>query len=133
MKKLEINLKKINSFGAYALGMVLSIIIAFCFAVPFGIGYAIDWVTDLILYTVIIEVSLDFVGKLREEKSRLCWEYFVGIAIVLASDWCFMAGAHQTETKPWAIWLGVTAFLGVCAGVWFDKMVKKAYAKKLSK
>lgn len=129
MKKLDMS--KMNAFGYNAIGMILSIIIAFCFAVPFGIGYAIDWVSDLILYTVIIEVSLDFVGKLREGKTRLCWEYFVGIAIVLASDWCFMACAHETETKPWAIWLSITVALGVTAGVWFNKAVSKGYARKL--
>ena len=129
MKKLDFT--KMNSFGYNAIGMVLAIIIAFCFAIPFGIGYAIDWVSDLILYTVIIEVSLDLVGKFREQKSRVCWQYFVGIGLILLADWSFMAAAHEVETKPWAIWLSITAGLGMAAGYWFNKVVAKAYAKKL--
>jgi len=131
MKKLgKPDFTKLGSFGCNALGMVLSIIVAFGFSIPFGIGYAIDWVTDLILYTVIIEVALDFVGKLKEGGKRLCWEYFVGIVVVLLADWSFMAAAHQTETIPFAKWCAILAVLAIGASVWFCIMVKKAYSKR---
>lgn len=129
MKKLE--LTKMSSFTCNVLGMIISIIIAFGFSLPFGIGYAIDWVTDLILYTVIIEVALDLVAKLKEEKSRICWEYLCGLVLLLLTDWGFMFTAHQTENNPFFICGTVTIFLAVASFVWFKLLVSKGYKRKL--
>lgn len=135
MKKLKIDFSKMGSFLANFLSAILSVIIAFLFALPFGVGYAIDWVTNLILYTVIIEVSLDFVLKLKNEKEKICWKYVVGCVLVLLTDWCFMATAHQTENQKFFAFLAITAFLAVCSAVWFAIVVKRQYevAEKTAK
>lgn len=132
MKKLTLqkpDFTKLGSFGCNLLGAFLSVIVAFVFAFPFGIGYAIDWVTDLILYTVIIEVALDFVTKLHEGGKKFCWEYFVGIVLVLLTDWSFMAAAHQTENLLFGRWCAIVAVGIIGSAVWFCIPVKKKYAK----
>lgn len=129
----KIKFESMSTAFANFLGIVLAIIVGFIFSLPWGIGYAIDWVTNLALYSVIIEVAIDFVSKLREkEHPRLCWEYFVGVVLILGAVWSMMATAHTTENTPFFIWLAVTAFIGTGAAVWFHLAVKKAYEKKLA-
>ena len=118
---------------ANLLGIVLALVVGLIFSLPWGIGYAIDWVTNLALYSVIIEVAIDFVTKLKENKHpRLCWEYFVGVAMILGAVWSMMATAHTTENKPFFIWLAVTVFIGVASAIWFHLAVNKAYKKRLA-
>ena len=129
----KIKFESMSPALANFLGIVLAIIVGFIFSLPWGIGYAIDWVTNLALYSVIIEVAIDFVSKLREkEHPRLRWEYFVGVVLILGAVWSMMATAHTTENTPFFIWLAVTAFIGIGAAVWFHLAVKKAYEKKLA-
>lgn len=118
---------------ANLLGIVLALVVGLIFSLPWGIGYAIDWVTNLALYSVIIEVAIDFVTKLKEkDHPRLCWEYFVGVAMILGAVWTMMATAHTTENMPFFKWLAFTVLIGVGAAVWFHLSVKKAYEKRLA-
>lgn len=129
----KIKFEKMSPAVANFLGIVLAIIVGFIFSLPWGIGYAIDWVTNLALYSVIIEVAIDFVGKLKEKNHpRLCWEYFVGIAAILGAVWSMMATAHTVEIQPFFIWLAVTVLIGIGASVWFHLAVRKAYEKRLA-
>ena len=129
----KVKFENISPAVANLLGIVLAIMVGFVFSLPWGIGYAIDWVTNLALYSVIIEVAIDFVSKLREkEHKRLCWEYFVGIGLILGGVWSMMATAHTVEIMPFFKWLAFTVLIGVGAAVWFHLAVKKAYEKKLA-
>ena len=129
----KIRFENMSPAVANLLGIILALIVGLVFSLPWGIGYAIDWVTNLALYSVIIEVAIDFVGKLKEKDyPRLCWEYFVGIAMILGAVWSMMATAHTTENRPFFIWLAVTVFIGVAAAIWFHLAVNKAYGKRLA-
>ena len=129
MKK-KIDFSKMSTFTCNFIGAVIATIVAFLCTLPWGVGYAIDWVTNLILYTVIIECSLDLVIKLKNQKELLCWQYYVGLVAILLSNWSFMATAKQTENKPFFIWLSITAALTAVTGIWWNKAVKGAYEKK---
>ena len=86
---------------ANLLGIVLALVVGLIFSLPWGIGYAIDWVTNLALYSVIIEVAIDFVTKLKEkDHPRLCWEYFVGVAMILGAVWTNRRKTTNTDALP---------------------------------
>lgn len=118
---------------ANLLGIVLALVVGLIFSLPWGIGYAIDWVTNLALYSVIIEVAIDFVTKLKEkDHPRLCWKYFVGVAMILGAVWSMMATAHTTENGPFFKWLAATVLISVASAIWFHLTVKPAYEKRLA-
>ena len=88
--------------------------------------------TNLALYSVIIEVAIDFVTKLKEkDHPKLCWQYFVGIVMILGAVWSMMATAHTVEVTPFFIWGAVTVFIAIGASIWFHLAVKSAYEKRL--
>ena len=129
----KIRFENMSPAVANLLGIILALIVGLVFSLPWGIGYAIDWVTNLALYSVIIEVAIDFVGKLKEkDHPRLCWEYFVGIAMILGAVWSMMATAHTTENGPFFKWLAATVLISVAAAIWFHMAVKPAYEKRLA-
>lgn len=128
--KHKIDFSKMGSFAQNLLGATLGIIVAFLISLPWGVGYAIDWITNLILLTVVIQVGNDFVLKLKEHRELICWQYIVGLVLIILSDWSFMATAHQTENRPFFIWGAVTATAIVLTSVWWNLIVKKAYESK---
>ena len=133
--KVKINFGKMGTFLEYLLGSVLGIAIAFLTALPWGVGYAIDWVTNLVLLAAVLQASNDLVRKIKlkyadEPKNYLCWQYIVGEVGILACDVCFLAASKQTETNPFFVLVAVTALLIVLTAVWFNLVVKKAYAKR---
>jgi hypothetical protein len=130
MKRLDFT--KMGSFVQNLLGAVLGIIVAFLLSLPWGVGYAIDWVTNLVLLTVVIQVGNDFVLKLKSAKHLICWQYVVGLVAIILSDWAFMATSHQTENTPFFIWLAITAAATTITAIWWNLAVKKAYAKRLA-
>lgn len=130
MKKIDFS--KMGSFAQNLLGAVLGIVVAFLISLPWGVGYAIDWITNLVLLTVVIQVGNDFVIKLKEHRELICWQYIVGLVLIILADWAFMATAHQTENNPFFIWGAITATATALTAVWWNLVVKKAYAEKLA-
>lgn len=129
----KIKFERMSPAVANLLGIILALVVGLVFSLPWGIGYAIDWVTNLALYSVIIEVAIDFVTKLKEkDHPKLCWQYFVGVVLILGAVWTMMFTAHTTENRPFFKWLAVTVLIGVAAAIWFNKAVKPAYEKRLS-
>lgn len=128
MKKIDFS--KMGSFAQNLLGAILGIIVAFLISLPWGVGYAIDWITNLVLLTVVIQVGNDFVLKLKEHRELICWQYIVGLVLIILSDWAFMATAHQSENIPFFIWGAITATAIVLTSIWWNLVVKKAYALK---
>ena len=129
----KIKFEKMSPAVANLLGIILALVVGLVFSLPWGIGYAIDWVTNLALYSVIIEVAIDFVTKLKEkDHPKLCWQYFVGIVMILGAVWSMMATAHTVEVTPFFIWGAVTVFIAIGASIWFHLAVKSAYEKRLS-
>ncbi len=133
--KLKINFGRMGTFLEYLLGTVLGIVIAFLIALPYGVGYAIDWVTNLVLLAAVLQASNDFVRKLKlkyadEPKNYLCWQYIVGELGIIACDVCFFCASKQTETEPFFILVAVTGLLIVLTAVWFNKMVRRVYAQR---
>lgn len=128
MKKIDFS--KMGSFAQNLLGAILGIIVAFLISLPWGVGYAIDWITNLVLLTVVIQVGNDFVLKLKEHRELICWQYIAGLVLIILSDWAFMATAHQSENIPFFIWGAITATAIVLTSIWWNLVVKKAYALK---
>ena len=129
----KIKFERMSPAVANLLGIILALVVGLVFSLPWGIGYAIDWVTNLALYSVIIEVAIDFVTKLKEkDHPKLCWQYFVGIVMILGAVWSMMATAHTVEVTPFFIWGAVTVFIAIGASIWFHLAVKSAYEKRLS-
>lgn len=129
MKKIDFS--KMGSFAQNLLGAILGIVVAFLISLPWGVGYAIDWITNLVLLTVVIQVGNDFVLKLKEHRELICWQYVAGLILIILADWAFMATAHQTENNPFFIWGAITATLIALTAVWWNLVVKKAYAERL--
>lgn len=137
MSLKKINFSKMGSFVQNLLGAVLGIIVAFLLSLPWGVGYAVDWVTNLILLTVVIQVGNDFVLKLKQKYTEgqpnlICWQYIVGLVLIILSDWSFMAFAHQTENNPFFIWGAITALTITATAIWWNLVVKKAYEKRIA-
>ena len=129
----KIKFERMSPAVANLLGIILALVVGLMFSLPWGIGYAIDWVTNLALYSVIIEVAIDFVTKLKEkDHPKLCWEYFVGVALILGADWSMMATSHTTENKPFFKWIAFTVLMSIAAAIWFHRVVNKAYEKRLA-
>lgn len=121
-----------GSFVQNLLGAVLGIVVAFLLSLPWGVGYAIDWVTNLAIITAVLQVGNDFVRKLKEHRELICWQYIVGLVCIILSDWAFIAFSHQTENNPFFIWGAITALAITLTAVWWNLVVKKAYEKRLA-
>ena len=112
-------LKLKSSFVRNMLILISSMIIGAVFNIPFGFGAVLDFVTAMIIYIVITLALGDVWYKVCMEKWKLCWQYWVGVVLILLADWAFLSASKTTTFTMMFIMLAITAVIGLGAGSWF--------------
>lgn len=116
---------RMTSFLTYLLVVIGSVALGTLMALPWGIGPALDFVSKALVLAVIMCGAADAAFKIRFEKWKLMWQYWIGIVLVIGADWCFLWASMTTTWGMMGIALGVTAGLGIGAGAWFWLAYKK--------
>ena len=121
---------RMTSFLTYLLVVVCSVVLGTLMALPWGIGPALDFVSKAIFLAVIMVVAADVAFKVRFEKWKLIWQYWIGLVLVLGADWCFLWASMTTTWGMMGLALGLTALLGFIAGGVFWLVYKKKIDEK---
>lgn len=103
-----------------------SILVAVLFNIPFGWASVLEFVTQIAIFTVITMVAGDIWYKVIDDQDKIIWQYWVGVFVTLLADFCFLfASKTETFADMW-LWLSVTAFVGLTAGLWWGFVYAKA-------
>lgn len=126
---------RMTSGLTYLLVVVGSVALGTLMALPWGIGSALDFVSKALFLAVIMVVAADAAFKLRYERWKLLWQYWVGAVLILGADWCFLWASKTTEWLWMGLALGLAGLLGISAGVVlfipYRKMVEEKKASYL--
>ena len=126
--KLQLRIK--TSLVRNILVLVSSIIIGAIFNLPFGWPVVLDFITSMIICMLITMGLADMWYKVCKERWKLCWQYWVGLALVFASDWCFLFASKTVTLTAMFILLAITTMLGLGAGTWFFFVYKPEIEKR---
>lgn len=116
---MKFQLKIKSSLIRNILILFSSMLIGALFNLPFGWGAVLDFVTSMVICIVITMGLADAWYKVCKEKWKLCWQYWIGLSLVLLSDWAFLWASKTTTFPMMFTLLAVTAFIGLGAGSWF--------------
>ena len=115
----------------YLLVVIGSVALGTLMALPWGIGSALDFVSKAIFLALIMVMAADSAFKIRYEKWKLMWQYWIGLILILVADWCFLWASKTTEWLWMGLALGLAALFGISgAGVLFIPYKKKVEEKK---
>ena len=103
-----------------------SILIAVLFNLPFGWASVLEFVTQIAIFTVITMVAGDIWYKVIDDKDKIIWQYWVGIVTTLAADFCFLVASKTATFADMWLWLSITAFVSLLAGLWWGFVYAKA-------
>jgi hypothetical protein len=103
-----------------------SILIAVLFNLPFGWASVLEFVTQIAIFTVITMVAGDIWYKVIDDKEKLIWQYWVGVAVTLAADFCFLVASKTATFADMWLWLSITAFVSLLSGLWWGFVYAKA-------
>ena len=121
---------RMTSFLTYLLVVIGSVVLGTLMALPWGIGSAVDFVSKAVFLGVIMVMAADIAFKVRFEKWKLIWQYWIGIAFIVGADWCFFWASMTTTWGQMGLALGCVALFGVCAGAWFWLVYHKRISEK---
>lgn len=116
---MKLQLKIRSSLVRNILILLSSMFIGALFNLPFGWGAVLDFVTSMVICIVITMVLADAWYKICKEKWKLCWQYWIGIILVLLSDWAFLWASKTTTFPRMFMLLAITVFISLGAGSWF--------------
>lgn len=105
--------------------LLTSVGIMILFALPYGIDAVIDYITKAIITIVITQVCGDFWFKIMVEPVKLCWQYWVGVAGVLASDWLFMWASMSVTFNAMFLRCGICLACVLATILWFELVYEK--------
>ena len=115
----------------YLLVVIGSVALGTLMALPWGIGSALDFVSKAIFLALIMVMAADSAFKIRYEKWKLMWQYWIGLILILVADWCFLWASKTTEWLWMGLALGLAALFGISgAVVLFIPYKKKVEEKK---
>ena len=106
---MKLQLKIRSSLVRNILILLSSMFIGALFNLPFGWGAVLDFVTSMVICIVITMVLADAWYKICKEKWKLCWQYWIGIILVLLSDWAFLWASKTTTFPRMFMLLAITA------------------------
>ena len=121
---------RMTSFLTYLLVVIGSVVLGTLMALPWGIGSALDFISKAIFLAVIMAMAADAAFKIRFEKWKLLWQYWVGLALILGADWCFFWASMTTTWGMMALALGFVALFGASAAVIFWVVYRKKVQEK---
>ncbi len=127
---MKVQFKIKSSLVRNLIVLVSSMLIGAIFNIPFGWGAVLDFVTSMVICIVITMVLADAWYKVCKERWKLCWQYWIGITLVLVADWVFLCASKTTTVMMASVLLGVTAFIYAAAGSWFYFVFKPIVEKK---
>lgn len=112
--------------------MFTGVLIGILFSLPFGIDEVIEFVTSTIIVMVITQLSGDMWFKITREPEKLCWQYWVGSAGILAADWLFMWASKSTTFNSMFLRIGICVAVAIATIVFFELFYKKKMCKKFA-
>lgn len=127
---MQLKLKIRSSLVRNLLILISSMIIGAVFNLPFGWGAVLDFVTSMVICILITMVLADAWYKVCKEPWKLCWQYWVGLVLVLLADWAFLWASKTTTIPSMFMLLAVTAIIGSGAGAWFFFKYKPVIEQK---
>lgn len=121
---------RMTSFLTNLLVVVGSVALGTLMALPWGIESALDFVSKAFFLAIIMVMAADAAFKIRYEKWKLLWQYWVGLVLALGADWCFLWASKTTTWGMMALALGCVALLGIGSAVCFMVGYKPAVEKR---
>ncbi|AEV28933.1 hypothetical protein SpiGrapes_1113 [Sphaerochaeta pleomorpha str. Grapes] len=115
-----------HSFVRNLLVFGSSVLAGMLFNIPFGWQSMLDFMTQIMIFTVITIVAGDIWYKVVEDRDKIIWQYWIGIAATLGADFCFLTASKTTSFGSMWIWLCITTFVGLLAGLWWAFVYAKA-------
>lgn len=110
--------------------MACAMILSTIMMLPFGIGAILDFVSQMIVMMLVAICIGDIWYKAIRERWKLCWQYWIGLVLVLGADWAFLWASKTTAFFFMWIALGLTAVLAGGAGFWFACFYKPEVKKR---
>lgn len=117
---------KKTSFVRNLLVLVSSLIIGAVFNLPFGWGAVLDFVSQMMVFTVITIMVGDVVYKLMFDRDAVIWQYWVGVSFILGADFCFLGASKSVTFKAMWLWLACMFVVAIAAGLWWAIVYKTA-------
>ena len=108
---------RIPRLWVYAASFFAGLIVTTGFGVAFGVEYAIDFITSAVCYGVLFIAAYNIMDKIDKQPYRLTWRYWVLMALIVVTDFLFVALAKAPTKEDGFLRIGLltTALVGtVC-------------------